>query len=276
MGVASSAMGSMNEILHRMRELAVQAANDTNTGPDRQYIQQEVDQLSRQMLSIINTQFKGDYIFNGTQSKVPPYEIKASASERVDYLQSTMAAYGRAADGTSVIKDFNDPTDPNDLDNYVYLDYHNQPLLSVGDKIQMKWSNTNNATVDPDNDPKAGNFLPDTLSDGAGGARVMDTIEVGGETFRRYNGIDDPEDPNYISDPDYAIDYLTGEVTVLSARFRDALNVAAFNPAAPVVAVPSFNSGDLPPNVNIKFGTTNTVQMITGNSGAPIEDLFPG
>jgi len=293
MGVASSAMNSMNEILHRMRELAVQAANDTNTTADRQYIQQEVDQLSRQMLSVVNTQFKGDYLFNGTQSKVPPYEIKASVAELTNYLQSTMATYGG-----DYIKDYKID---NSRDTYVYLDYQNQPLLEVGDKIQMRWGDTTVSPVTPDTDTAAINFLPDSLvlspddftsqADyddyvDANGARLMDTIyiDINGdsvrdadEVFRRYNGIDDPEDPNYISDPDYVIDYRTGEVTVLSTKFRDALNLTPFDPLNTVVTVPSANS--IPTssqNFDFKYSTTNTVQIIGGNTGAPIENLFPG
>jgi len=89
MGIASSAMSSMNDILHRMKELAIQAANDTNTASDRQYIQKEVDQLFRQMMSLVNTQFKGDYIFNGTQTKIPPYSEDSSGVALKDYMQGT-------------------------------------------------------------------------------------------------------------------------------------------------------------------------------------------
>jgi len=270
MGIASSAMNSMNEMLHRMRELAVQAANDTNATADRQYIQQEVDQLSRQMLSVINTQFKGDYIFNGTQSKIPPYEIKASKAELTNYLQSTMATYGAGSNGVSYIKSYEIDNSRND---YVYLDYQNQPALEVGDKIQMKWHIDGSTEPAPD----AVNFLPDSLDLGNGN-RLMDTIDIGGDTFRRYNGIDDPDDPNYISDPDYAIDYRTGEITVLSTKFRDALH-NEFGSPTPVVAIPSANDAALlspPVGINFKYSTTNTVQIIGGNTGAPIENLFPG
>jgi flagellar hook-associated protein 3 len=89
MGIASSVMSSMNDILHRMKELAIQAANDTNTSSDRQFIQKEVDQLFRQMMSLVNTQFKGDYIFNGTQTKIPPFTQDSSGIELKDYMEGT-------------------------------------------------------------------------------------------------------------------------------------------------------------------------------------------
>lgn len=42
---ADSAMGTMSDALIRMRELTVQAANDTNTEEDKKIIQNEIDQL---------------------------------------------------------------------------------------------------------------------------------------------------------------------------------------------------------------------------------------
>ena len=46
--------------LHRMRELAVQAANDTLTTQDRSYIQLEIDQLKEEINRIAGTmQFNG-------------------------------------------------------------------------------------------------------------------------------------------------------------------------------------------------------------------------
>jgi flagellin len=53
-----TAEGAMNEthaILQRMRELAVQAASDTNTDADRAEIQKEIDQLAQELTRIGNT-----------------------------------------------------------------------------------------------------------------------------------------------------------------------------------------------------------------------------
>lgn len=53
-----TAEGALNEsqsILQRMRQLAVQSSNDTNTSTDRQAIQKEVDQLAKELNRIGNT-----------------------------------------------------------------------------------------------------------------------------------------------------------------------------------------------------------------------------
>jgi len=65
--VAESAMSEETNILLRMRELAVQSANDTNTIADRTSIQAEVEQLSSELNRIgNNSQFNNQNILDGT------------------------------------------------------------------------------------------------------------------------------------------------------------------------------------------------------------------
>ena len=45
LSVIENAAGEVTDILHRIRELAVQSANDTNSDTDRQYLQKEVESL---------------------------------------------------------------------------------------------------------------------------------------------------------------------------------------------------------------------------------------
>ena len=46
---AEGAMEEVTNMLQRMRELALQAANDTNSDLDRRYIQDEIDQLAAEI-----------------------------------------------------------------------------------------------------------------------------------------------------------------------------------------------------------------------------------
>jgi flagellin len=66
---AEGALSESHEILQRMRELAVQAANDTNTTSDRDEIQKEMNQLSSEVNRIGNsTEFNTQKILDGTLS----------------------------------------------------------------------------------------------------------------------------------------------------------------------------------------------------------------
>ena len=65
-----TAEGSMNEmtnVLQRMRELGVQASNDTNTAEDRQYLNNEFQSLKSEFNRIVkNTQWNGMNLLDGT------------------------------------------------------------------------------------------------------------------------------------------------------------------------------------------------------------------
>jgi flagellin len=52
---AEGALNETHSILQRMRELAVQSSNDSNTDTDRKELQKEVDQLSKEISRISNT-----------------------------------------------------------------------------------------------------------------------------------------------------------------------------------------------------------------------------
>jgi len=68
--MAQTAEGALQEttnILQRMRELAVQSANDTNTASDRASLQKEVSQLQSELNRIANTTaFNGKLLLDGT------------------------------------------------------------------------------------------------------------------------------------------------------------------------------------------------------------------
>lgn len=64
---AEGALNETHDILQRMRELAVQAGNDTNTGTDRGEIQKEINQLTSEINRIGNTtEFNNQKLLNGT------------------------------------------------------------------------------------------------------------------------------------------------------------------------------------------------------------------
>ncbi len=66
---AEGALNETHSILQRMRELSVQAANDTLTANDRQYIQLEIDQLNTEIDRIADTtQFNKKKLLDGSNS----------------------------------------------------------------------------------------------------------------------------------------------------------------------------------------------------------------
>lgn len=68
--IVQTAEGALNEVhdmLQRMNELAVKAANDTLTTQDRSYIQQEITQLSDEITrTAASTEFNNQHLLDGT------------------------------------------------------------------------------------------------------------------------------------------------------------------------------------------------------------------
>ncbi|MCW2279463.1 flagellin [Heliophilum fasciatum] len=63
---AEGALDSVHQMLQRMRELAVQAANDTYMTEDRTAIQSEIDQLTKEIDRVSSTtEFNGRKLLNG-------------------------------------------------------------------------------------------------------------------------------------------------------------------------------------------------------------------
>ena len=68
---AEGALSATHSILQRMRELAVQAANDTLTSQDRGYVQLEIDELKAEIDRIAtSTQFNGKKLLDGTSAGI--------------------------------------------------------------------------------------------------------------------------------------------------------------------------------------------------------------
>jgi len=67
LNIAEGALIEMENMLQRMRELSIEAANDTLTSKERAYIEVEFDQLRDELDRIANaTQFNSQKLLNGT------------------------------------------------------------------------------------------------------------------------------------------------------------------------------------------------------------------
>ena len=78
-----SALSQMSGLLQRIRELAVQSANGTNTASDRQSLNQELNQLTAELDRFsTSTQFNGLALFDGTFTSTN-YQVGANANQTV-------------------------------------------------------------------------------------------------------------------------------------------------------------------------------------------------
>jgi flagellin len=89
-----TAEGALNEthaILQRMRELAAQAANDTNTAVDRAELQKEIDQLASEITRIAdNTEFNTQNLLGGSFSA--KFHIGANEDQNLELSIGNMSS----------------------------------------------------------------------------------------------------------------------------------------------------------------------------------------
>lgn len=121
---AEGAMGSVSDALQRVRELAVQAANTTNSASDKAALQQEVNQLLQGVDQIgTNTEFNGQKLFSQGRSSIGGDPDKRAV---LDSLQDWAGA------ATERIRDFYGlQGDGADMDVNLYEDAAGGVLASV-------------------------------------------------------------------------------------------------------------------------------------------------
>ena len=90
---AEGALGEMENILQRVRELAVQAGNSTLSTSDRKAIQEEVTALTSEMNSIATTtNFNGVKLLDGTNASVN-FQLGPNATDQLNVaLESSRAS----------------------------------------------------------------------------------------------------------------------------------------------------------------------------------------
>jgi flagellin len=80
---AEGAIGKVSDMLQRMRELSVQAANATNNTGDRGNLDSEFQQLAQELTrTIANTRFNGSAILAG-DAGTSSYQVGANSTDQV-------------------------------------------------------------------------------------------------------------------------------------------------------------------------------------------------
>jgi flagellar hook-associated protein 3 FlgL len=91
MEITEATMNQITEVVQRMREITVQAANGTNTTEDMEKIKEEAAQLRDQLINLGNATYAGRYIFSGYKTDKPllnkdgTFNIDVANSEQIKF-----------------------------------------------------------------------------------------------------------------------------------------------------------------------------------------------
>ena len=180
---AEGALNEVQDMLQRMNELAVQAANGTNSENDRSYIQSEIDQLATEIDRVAETTkfnetylLKGDgvggkYVDLGTTSdctgltlvngQTPPEDgvnysvdrdVQMTVAHTLDFssdstLDITIAGANYALKDYADIEDLAAAISSNEKVNSVDITYENGLYATSGAGAKFELTNTNKTTT---------------------------------------------------------------------------------------------------------------------------------
>ena len=109
---AEGALGKVGDMMQRMRELAVQSANATNSSSDRDNLDAEYQQLAAEIdRTLSGTKFNGKAILAGDAGSLS-FQIGAGtdATDTIDITTTDMAANGDVTAATAATIDGTDAT----------------------------------------------------------------------------------------------------------------------------------------------------------------------
>lgn len=130
---AEGALNETHSILQRMRELSVQAANDTLTSQDRGYIQLEVDQLKEEISRIsTTTQFNKKKLLDGSAAVLWSSDnLETKALVRGALRQIDQFGQKSAAEGNFKISIIADPGDSQIQKSDLFKIKHPNVIMNV-------------------------------------------------------------------------------------------------------------------------------------------------
>jgi flagellin len=113
LAVIENATNDVTDMLHRMRELAVQASNDTNSSADLGYLNAEVTQLKAEITRIADdTKYNGTAYLNGTPAEggnaatasvTGKFQVGTEADQTISFsIKAVDAASIGTASGTQI------------------------------------------------------------------------------------------------------------------------------------------------------------------------------
>jgi flagellin len=157
--VAEAALNEVDDMLHRLRELSVQAANGTNTESDRKYIQLEVDKLKEEINATSkNTHYNQLQLLDGTgewgTGKGGYFQIGINSEPNTDFIRHRIPAVTTKTlglDGDDMRVDTQEAAS-DAIDKVIgAVDYVNNVRANLGgiaNRLEHAWNNINKISED--------------------------------------------------------------------------------------------------------------------------------
>ncbi|MBG9657791.1 flagellar hook-associated protein FlgL [Cytobacillus firmus] len=108
---ADATLDETTQVLHRIKELTVQASNETYTADQRNGVAKEIKELQGHLEALANTKINNKYIFNGTNTSTKPVDIANIGKSAADIAAGAGGNFVISYDGKQFA--FDNETSPN-------------------------------------------------------------------------------------------------------------------------------------------------------------------
>ena len=117
---AEGALTEVHDMLQRMNELAVKAANGTNSEDDRAYIQDEIDQLSTEIDRVAETtKFNETYLLKGDSTLDKGYSFSYYKADQAKASADATMATDKATNATASVEFIDDAVSNAEMNEFV-------------------------------------------------------------------------------------------------------------------------------------------------------------
>ena len=119
-----AALGEIGSVLHRVKELTVDAANGSKGADDLLKIKEEIDQLREHLIQIGNTTYAGRHIFSGFKTDKPLFDENGNYNEELvnlgvdEIFEYNVGVSERVYINTVGIRVFGVGDVPNDMEDF--------------------------------------------------------------------------------------------------------------------------------------------------------------
>ena len=197
---AEGALGEVHSILGRMRELAVQAANDTYTASDRMTIQNEIDELKKEIDRIASaTQFNRKNLLDGSSAAIVSTDRLSTKVYMRDGLRIVDQFGQKSAGGGNYVIEVTAEPGQSQVDKTNIMYVKHEVLYKAGDIYMHEFELTGSApayTVPKDVVLSSGMAL-------GGGIDIINSMSLGGADYDEARTFINANAGDYIFNQDY-------------------------------------------------------------------------
>jgi flagellin len=265
--LAQTAEGSMQEmtnILQRMRELAVQSANGTNSSQDRASIQSEVDQLYDELGRIAeSTEFNGVKLLDGS-SATNTFQIGANANQNISFTLDSVTTTDLNLNGFSALSDLNGgrvASETSDIANGAitlngvaltsFSTNDNAELTDTGGLVEFINNNTSSTGVSAS--------AYNVLEGGGGVSGVTDgTLQINGDTVGASGNMQE------------LVSNINRDVAGVSASLNDSGGLILSNDTGDQIQINSGNTASVVSAAGLSTGTYYGFVSLTSTDGSEV------